>query len=60
MKEFFDWTRKYRKPIGYVIGGLNLAAGFNQLAYGEYGFAVLSFAIAAFLIFDAQTVKDNT
>ena len=60
MKEFFDWTRKYRKPLGYIIGGLNLAAGVSQFARADYGFAILSCAIATFLIFDAYTFKSDT
>jgi hypothetical protein len=59
VKEFFDWTRKYRKPLGYIIGGLNLAAGVSQFARADYGFAILSCAIATFLIFDAYTFKDT-
>lgn len=53
MSKFLDWCNRNSKSISYTIGGLNLLAGLNSLAIGNYGLAIVGFTIGGGLIFDA-------
>jgi hypothetical protein len=53
MKTFLSWLIRYRKPIGYVIGGLNLLAALNYWINGQAALALLWVVIGSFIIWDA-------
>ena len=55
--KFLDWFYSKRKPIGYTIGGLNILVGLNHIINGDFGLALLWFAIAMMLIIDAYEFK---
>ena len=55
--KFLDWFYSKRKPIGYTIGGLNILVGLNHIINGDFGLALLWFAIAMMLIIDAHEFK---
>jgi hypothetical protein len=55
--KFLDWFYSKRKPIGYSLGGLNVLVGVNHIFYGDFGLALLWFAIAMMLIIDAYEFK---
>jgi hypothetical protein len=55
--KFLDYVYSKRKPISYTIGGLNVLAGINHLIYGDFGLALLWFAIGMMLVMDAYEFK---
>jgi hypothetical protein len=57
MNKFMEWFGRNRKPIGYTIGGLNVLAGLNHAAHGNFGLAVLWIVLGSFLIWDAHEFK---
>lgn len=57
MSKFFEWLGRYRKPVGYTIGGLNLLAAVNYYLTGQTGMAVTWAVIGAFLILDTHEFK---
>lgn len=57
ISKFLDYIYSKRKPIGYTIGGLNVLCGINFLVHGDFGMALLWFAIGMMLIMDAYEFK---
>jgi hypothetical protein len=57
ISKFLDYVYSKRKPIGYTIGGLNVLAGISHLINGEFGLALLWFAIGMMLVMDAYEFK---
>ena len=55
--KFLDWFYSKRKPIGYTIGALNVLVGLNHVINGDFGLALLWFAIAMMLVIDAYEFK---
>ena len=55
--KFLDWFYTKRKPIGYTIGGLNVLVGLNHVINGDFGLALLWFAIGMMLIMDSYEFK---
>lgn len=55
--KFLDWFYSKRKPIGYTIGALNVLVGLNHVINGDFGLALLWFAIGMMLIIDAYEFK---
>jgi hypothetical protein len=57
ISKFLDYVYSKRKPIGYTVGGLNVLVGINHLVHGEFGLALLWFAIGMMLVMDAYEFK---
>lgn len=55
--KFLDYVYSKRKPIGYTVGGLNVLVGINHLINGDFGLALLWFAIGMMLVMDAYEFK---
>ena len=55
--KFLDYIYSKRKPIGYTVGGLNVLVGVNHLIHGDFGLALLWFAIGMMLVMDAYEFK---
>jgi hypothetical protein len=55
--KFLDYVYSKRKPIGYTVGGLNVLTGINHLINGDFGLALLWFAIGMMLVMDAYDIK---
>lgn len=55
--KILDYLYSKRKPVGYTIGGLNVLVAINHLIHGDFGLAMLWFAIAMMLIMDAYEFK---
>lgn len=55
--KFLDLLYSNRKTIGYTIGGLNVVCGVNFLVHGDFGMALLWFAIGMMLVMDAYEIK---
>jgi hypothetical protein len=55
--KFLDYVYSKRKPIGYTIGGLNVLVGVNHIFHGDFGLALLWFAIGMMLVMDAYDFK---
>ncbi len=57
MDKFLEWFHTKRKTIGYTVGGLNVLVGVNHLLHGDFGLALLWFAIGMMLIMDSYDFK---
>jgi hypothetical protein len=57
ISKFLDYVYSKRKPIGYTIGGLNVLVGINHIFHGDFGLALLWFAIGMILVMDAYEFK---
>jgi hypothetical protein len=57
ISKFLDYVYSKRKPIGYTVGGLNVLVGVNHLLHGDFGLALLWFAIGMMLVMDAYEFK---
>lgn len=57
INKFLGLLYSKRKPIGYTIGGLNVLCAINFLAHGDFGMALLWFAIGMMLVMDAYEIK---
>lgn len=55
--KFLDLLYAKRKPVGYTLGGLNVLAGVNHALHGDFGLAMLWFAIGMMLVMDAYEFK---
>ena len=51
------WLGKYRRPIGYTIGGLNVLAALFAGLRGDITSAVCSALIGIALIWDAAELR---
>jgi hypothetical protein len=54
MKEL--WL-KYRNPIGYFIGGMNVLSGLLNILVGNVVLGLFWVSMGAFIIFDVRTYK---
>jgi hypothetical protein len=57
MEKFFEWFGRYRKTIGYVVGGVNLGAGIAAIAGGSFWPGALWLVLGAAIILDAKMFK---
>jgi hypothetical protein len=57
ISKFLDYVYSKRKPIGYTVGGLNVLVGVNHIFHGDFGLALLWFAIGMMLVMDAYDFK---
>lgn len=57
LNNLLDWAYSKRKPVGYTVGGLNILVSLSHLLQGEFGLALLWFAIGTMLVFDAKEFK---
>lgn len=57
ISKFLDYVYSKRKPVGYTVGGLNVLVGVNHLIHGDFGLALLWFAIGMMLVMDAYEFK---
>lgn len=53
MSKVYELISRYKKPLGSVIGGLNLAVAANFAFYGSYSMAALWAVIGFIIIADA-------
>jgi len=52
-EKFTVWFGKYRKRIGYTIGGINVLGGIQYLANGNTSNGWLYIMVGGILILDA-------
>jgi hypothetical protein len=57
MDNFLNWFNKYRKDIGYVIGGLNVGSGIGYLMANELMSGVLWVIVGTLIIIDTKEFK---
>lgn len=54
MKKVYEKLIEYRKPIGYVIGTLNVLSGITDLLFGSLMLGILWTLLGALIIADAK------
>jgi hypothetical protein len=54
MNKFYSFFLRYRKPIGYTIGGINILNGLADLALGFPVWGALWIILGALIIADAR------
>jgi hypothetical protein len=54
MNKFYSFFLRYRKPIGYTIGGINILNGLADLALGFPVWGILWIILGALIIADAR------
>ena len=52
MTKFLIWFDRYRTPIGYTLGGVNVVSGIFETALGNTFSGVLWLGIGAIVLFD--------
>lgn len=52
MTKFLIWFYRYRIPIGYTLGGVNVVSGMFETALGNTFSGVLWLGIGAIILFD--------
>jgi hypothetical protein len=57
MKTFLEWFGRYRHPIGYAVGGLNLLDGIASLAAGDYTNGALWTLVGIVILIDTKEFK---
>lgn len=55
--KFFTWFGRNRRPIGYVIGGMNLLTALSHLLQGNLGLMLFWLVIGCMIIFDTWEFK---
>jgi hypothetical protein len=54
MKKIYEKIMKYRRPIGYTIGTINILNGLADLALGFPVWGILWVILGALIIADAK------
>ena len=54
MNKFYSFFLRYRKPIGYTIGTLNILNGLADLALGFPVWGILWVIVGSLIIADAR------
>jgi hypothetical protein len=57
MEKFMEWFGRYRKTIGYTVGGVNLGSGIAAIAGGSFWPGALWLVLGAAIILDAKMFK---
>jgi hypothetical protein len=57
MNKFVELFDRYRKPIGYTIGVLNVLTGLADVSVGHTMTGILFLIIGALIIFDTKVYK---
>jgi hypothetical protein len=52
MTKFLIWFDRYRTPIGYTLGGVNVVSGIFETVLGNTFSGVLWLGIGAIILFD--------
>jgi hypothetical protein len=55
MSKFMEWFDRHRETIGYVVGGLNIIGGINDLLSGNISNGTMFLILGVFIVFDAKT-----
>lgn len=50
-----EWFDRHRETIGYVVGGLNIIGGINDLLSGNISNGTMFLILGVFIVFDAKT-----
>ena len=54
MKKIYEKIMKYRRPIGYTIGGINVLNGIADILLGFPVWGILWVILGALIIADAK------
>jgi hypothetical protein len=57
MSKFLEWFGRNRSMIGYVIGGINIVGGINDLLLGNIGSGTMFLVIGTLIVLDAKTFR---
>ena len=50
-----EWFDRHRETIGYVVGGLNIIGGINDLLSGNISNGTMFLILGVLIVFDAKT-----
>jgi len=57
MNKFFEYFGRYRKPIGYTIGSLNLLSGISYISAGYIAQGITWVILGLAILIDAKMFK---
>jgi hypothetical protein len=57
MSKFLSWFERNRKPIGYVIGGVNLGSGVGHIVNGDIANGMVYVILGLALVLDTRMFK---
>jgi hypothetical protein len=59
MNKILGWFERNRNPIGYTIGGLNLASGLTNILTGNMHTGLLNLSVGVYITVDTWAFRSR-